>query len=304
MSNIILTGATGNTGRYFIKLLDRSKYRGKIIVLSRNEYKKKELNKKSNLDVHYIYCDINKINYLNKTKSLFKNSIFLHIAGINYSKKILKFCLSNKIKWLIAVHTSGRFSKYKSEARKYISIDKYLLKNRNKIGVTLLYPTMIYGTYKDGNIHKLVSALQRFFLFFPVVNKGSSLIQPVYFKDLSKAYFQIIKNQKKTYNKEYILAGKKAIKYIEVLNIISKFLRKKFFFININLSIILIFYKILHLLFNFKLFNYEMMQRMQENRNFSISPAINDFKYNPLEFKKGLKIAMKTDYTFKKNYYR
>jgi hypothetical protein len=47
-----------------------------------------------------------------------------------------------------------------------------------------------------------------------------------------------------------------------------------------------------------------MMQRMKENRNFSISPAINDFKYNPLEFQKGLKIAMKSDYTFKKNYYR
>ena len=35
LQNIILTGATGKTGQSFLKLLEKNRYRGKIIILTR-----------------------------------------------------------------------------------------------------------------------------------------------------------------------------------------------------------------------------------------------------------------------------
>lgn len=298
MHKLILTGSTGKTGKHFIKLLSRARYSGKIFIFKKilNE-KKYNKNKVKSLNIKYIKCDINKIHIIKKNVSLFKNSYFLHTAGINFSKKIIKFCKLNKVKWLITVHTSGKFSNYKSQSRQYIKIDNYLKKNRNNVGITILYPTMIYGTNNDGNISKLVSILKKFYFFLPVIGNGENLIQPVYFKDLSKAYLQILKNKTKTFNNEYVLAGKTPVKFIEVLKLISLNLNKSFYFIKIPINLILFINKIFNFLFKKFLLDNEMILRMQEDRHFSISPAQKDFKYRPLDFKRGLEISFKNEYS-------
>jgi hypothetical protein len=74
------------------------------------------------LDIKILHCDLNNIQKIINIH-FFKGSIFLHIAGINYSKKILRFCLLNKINWLISVHTSGKFSSYKPQSKYYLDTD-------------------------------------------------------------------------------------------------------------------------------------------------------------------------------------
>jgi len=286
--NIILTGATGKTGQSFLKLLEKYRYRGKIIILTR-KYNINNLLKRYYLDIKILHCDLNNIQKIINIH-FFKGSIFLHIAGINYSKKVLRFCLLNKINWLISVHTSGKFSLYKPQSKYYLDTDNFLKKYRGMIGVTLLYPTMIYGSYNDGNIHKLVTFLKKLFFFIPIIGKGENLIQPVFFEDLSDAYFKIIINKRKTFNKEYILAGKAPIKYIDAIQEILFLLKKKYIFIKIPLFLIIFFVNFLSLFTGRNSF-YWMILRIQENKIFSINEAKNDFNYNPYNFYDGIKLA-------------
>jgi nucleoside-diphosphate-sugar epimerase len=296
LQNIILTGATGKTGQSFLKLLEKNRYRGKIIILTR-KHNVNNLLKKYYLDIKILNCDLNNIQKIINTP-FFKGSIFLHIAGIDYSKKVLRFCLLNKINWLISVHTSGKFSKYKPQSKFYLDTDNFLKKYRGMIGVTLLYPTMIYGSYEDGNIHKLVKFLKKLLFFIPIIGKGQNLIQPVFFEDLSEAYFKIILNKRKTFNKEYILAGKAPIKYIDAIQEILFLLKKKYFFIKIPFFMIIFFVNFLSLFTGRNSF-YWMILRMKENKIFSINTAKNDFNYNPYNFYDGIKLAFNN--YFKKN---
>ena len=296
VQKIILTGATGKTGRHFLMLLEKYRYQGKVIVITRKN-SISNLFKKYHLDIKIINYDLNNIQNIIHVP-LFNDSIFLHIAGINYSKKVLRFCLLNNISWLISVHTSGKFSSYKPQSKYYLDTDNFLKKYRGKIGVTLLYPTMIYGSYDDGNIHRLVSFLKKLLYFVPVVGKGENLIQPVFFEDLADAYFKIIINKRKTFNKEYILAGKAPIKYIDAIQEILFLLKKKYFFIKIPFFLIIFFVNFLSL-FTGRNWFYWMILRMQENKIFSINEAKNDFNYNPYNFYDGIKLAFNN--YFKKN---
>jgi len=296
VQNIILTGATVKTGQSFLKLLEKKRYRGKIIILTR----KRNINilfKKYFLDIKILNCDLNNIHKVINIH-FFNESIFLHIAGINYSKKVLRFCLLNNINWLISVHTTGKFSSYKPQSKYYLDTDNFLKKYRGKIGVTLLYPTMIYGSYDDRNIHRLVSFLKKLLYFVPVVGKGENLIQPVFFEDLSDAFFKIIINKRKTFNKEYILAGKAPIKYIDAIQEILLLLKKKYFFIKIPFFMIIFFVNFLSIFVGKNSF-YWMLLRMKENKIFSINEAKNDFNYNPRNFYDGIKLAFNN--YFKKN---
>lgn len=299
VQNIILTGATGRTGtgQSFLKLLQKKRYRGKIIILTRKP-NIHILFKKYFLDIKILSCDLNNIHKVINIP-FFNESIFLHIAGINYSKKVLRFCLLNNISWLISVHTSGKFSSHNPQSKYYIDTDNFLKKYRSKIGVTLLYPTMIYGSYEDGNIHKLVKFLKKLLFFIPIIGKGKNLIQPVFFEDLSDAYFKIIINKRKTFNKEYILAGKAPIKYIDVIQEILLLLKKKyFFFIKIPFFMIIFFVNSLSI-FGRKNSFHLMLLRMKENKIFSINEAKNDFNYDPRNFYDGIKLAFNN--YFKKN---
>jgi hypothetical protein len=284
---IILSGASSKTGLFFLTILSKSKYRRRVFVIARNK-KSKSLFKNFNLDISFVESDLKKIK---SKKYLFpKNSIFLHVAGIPYSLAVLEFCIFNKIKKIISVHTSGIFSKHKPESKTYKIIDSTFKKKciAHKIFFATLYPTLIFGTSDDGNISRLIVSLKKFF-FFPIIGDGFNFFQPIYYKDLSKAFYLILENEEKTIkNKNYILSGKYPISYLEILKFIQlKTYSKNFFFhIPVRFSVCLIniaifFYK------SFPINKYQAL-RMLENRSFNHSAASLDFKFNPIGFKIGV----------------
>jgi len=291
---IILTGATSKTGDYFLSLLNKYQYKGLLIVLSR---KKINLYKFRNLKIKIFNCDLKDVQKVNNI-SYFKGAYFLHIAGINYSKNILRFCILNKVTWLILTHTTGKFSLRKPESAVYNKIDDYIKRFRFKLGITFIYPTMIYGTHNDGNIFKLVSFLKKLFFIIPLINNGKNLVQPVFYTDVATAFYKIILKKKKTFNKEYILAGREPISQKELFINILNLLNKKYFFIRIPFFLIFNIINIVSFFIGKNNF-YWFVLRINENRNFSIEKAINDFGYYPFNFKKGIELAFKN--YFKKN---
>lgn len=76
---------------------------------------------------------------------------------------------------------------------------------KHDIELTIIRPTMIYGTLKDGNISTFIKWFDKFRVF-PIVGNGKALLQPVHRKDLASAYYLIMKNLDKVKGKEHVVS--------------------------------------------------------------------------------------------------
>ncbi len=286
---LIIFGARGNTANYFLKILEKEKFEGEITVVSRDKNKNNYFNQ-FKLNFKILNGDIKETSFLEKC---FDNiDTVLNLANMENSPKIVEIGSKHKVKWFILVHSTMIFSKNKSKfILNRINIEKDLLK-KNK-NLTILRPTMIYGNKRDINISRLIKYLDKFKIF-PIFGNGKNLLQPVYVNDLSKSYFNVIKNKNVTFNKSYNLAGKNSIEYLKILKIIESALKKKIIFIRLPINISAILVKILNILFFGKFpINSSQVRRQGEDKIFSFDEATKDFNFNPIKIEEGLKLQIK-----------
>ena len=275
---ILLTGITGKSGKWFLRnlidndsCLNNENYR--VIVRATSNV---ELIDQSGLCIEKTFGDLNDERFLDNALKDIK--IVFHIAGIHTPLKVVNAAIKNKINWIVLVHTTGIYSKYKSASKGYISTEKGIEKiiRDSKISMTILRPTMIYGSINDRNIAIFISMVDKLRLF-PVINHAESPLQPVYEKDLGNAYYQVLLNEKITKGKNYILSGKSPIMLIDMLQTIGKLLGKSNLYISIPFPIAYLGSYVLYLI-SFKKIDYrERVQRMVEPRIFSHDNASCDF---------------------------
>jgi uncharacterized protein YbjT (DUF2867 family) len=287
---VLLTGITGKSGSWFLKRLIAEngnlkdlKFRAVV-----RDSSKIGSNENCGLKIEYVFGDLEDTSFVESTM---KNiSTVLHIAGIHTSLKVVQAAVNNNVERLILVHTTGIYSKYKSASSDYIETEnkiEEIISNR-KIDLTILRPTMIYGSIKDNNVIIFIKMVNKLKLF-PVVNHANYLLQPVYEKDLGEAYYKVLINAEKTKNKNYILSGKEPILLLDMLKLIGKYLGKKNRFISIPYPIAYTGAFLLFIITFGKVDYREKVQRLIESRNFSHSEAAMDFDYSPVSFEEGVK---------------
>ncbi|PTE26679.1 NAD-dependent epimerase/dehydratase family protein, partial [Staphylococcus equorum] len=180
---ILITGANGHSGKIFLNNIEnnRKNIYEEIHVVVRNS-SLDDFIERSPLNIIKHVGDIKDSDFVeNITKDI---DVILHIAGIQMSELIFYKAIENKINWIISIHTTGRYSKFKSASAEYIDIEDKLLKLRDKINITILRPTMIYGSSRDRNMNKLIKFIDRFPIY-PIFGNGNNLMQPVNAKDLA-----------------------------------------------------------------------------------------------------------------------
>ncbi len=294
---LLVTGITGRTGIYFIEELKKNNYKGKIRCIVR-ENSNLECIKKSGLDYEFAVGDLNDIKFL--IDSCKDVEEILHISSIKLSLNVLEAALKNNVKRIIYVHTTGIYSKFKMASKEYKEIEDKIIKiSKNKIQLTILRPTMIYGNINDNNIVKFIKMIDKMKIY-PMIAGGKCRIQPVNARDLGKAYYQVLNNPLTTKNKCYNLSGDKPITIYEMLKIIGKELNKKTIFVYTPMWASIMCAYILNITTFGKIDIIEKVLRMNENRDFSHKEATRDFKYKPMSFNEGLKIEV-AQYITEKN---
>ena len=151
---------------------------------------------------------------------------------------------------------------------------------------TILRPSMIYGTPDDRNYSKMLCFIKKrgFFVMF---GSGQNLIQPVFISDVADAVSLVLKN-KKTYKKTYEICGKKPLKYIDMLNIVSAGTRKKFKIIRLPLKISKAIIKSYCRIIPKSSLKPDMIERMEFDKAYSYEDAANDFGFSPMDFEQGI----------------
>jgi len=286
-NELLVIGASGHTAKFFFERLSKKNYQKKIKCLIRSHSQVDHL-KCYDLNLEFIYVDFDEIDSLKTSMKGVK--ILLNIAGINVSEKIVRAGTEVGVNWFICVHTTGRYSKFKSASAGYIEIEDRLLKNFSNL--TILRPTMIYGSSRDQNMYKLIQYIHEH-KFYPVFGNGKNLMSPVNAKDLGNAYYDVIQNKNATFGNQYNLSGKSDITYISILEEVASAMKKKVFFINLPIW----FCVVAVYLMNFVLrsrspVSVEQVLRMKEDKVFSWKDAYADFGYSPMSFKDGIRLEV------------
>lgn len=286
---LLVTGITGHSGRYFLNELAKNNYSGKIKCTIRKESNIKLL-EESILDIDLCVGNLNDLSFINNIIHDVKT--VLHIYNIHYSIEIVKAAIHNGVERVILVHTTGIYSNYKSASEEYKRIESEVIKiAENKIDLTILRPTMIYGDICDRNISKFIKLIDKNKII-PLINRGKSSIQPVNARDLGKAYYDVLVNPKETINKQFDLSGEKPISIKDTLKIISVNMNKKTIYIPVHLKFSILLAYLIKIFTLRKVDIVEKVQRMGEDRAYSHELAKQCFNYNPIAFEEGIKLEI------------
>ena len=289
---LAITGITGKSGRVFAAYLTknadriREMFPGGIKLFLHNK-RESDKNILREFDPEIVYGDLNDNLFL--SRQLEGVDTVVHIAGIHWSREIATAAGNNYIRRMIMVHTTGIYSKYKEAGEEYRNIDEYVYQvcKGKDIILTILRPTMIYGTISDGNVAKFIKMVD-LFPIMPVVNNAEYELQPVHFEDLGKAYYDVLVNEEITGGHDYILSGGEEIMLKDMFNEMGAYLAKRMRYLSVPFPIAYGGAWLVYLASIKKIDFREKVQRLCEPRVYPHEEATRDFGYSPRTFRKGI----------------
>jgi len=290
---LVITGSTGKkSGGYFAQILGlnygkvQSMFSDGIRAVVRKTSNTKELDQYIP-SIKKFYGDLTDKDIL---KEAFTDAdTIVHIAGIHWSREVVEVAANCHVRRLILVHTTGIYSKYKEAGEEYRQIDEFVYETckKNHIILTILRPTMIYGNVYDNNVIVFIKMVDKLPIML-VVDGARYELQPVHYKDLGEAYYQVLMNEEATANKDFNLSGGEPIFLRDMFIEIGKNLGKKVTFVSCPFSIAYAGAWIVYLLTLGKFDFRERVQRLCEPRVFTHEPATLAFGYKPRNFKVGI----------------
>ncbi len=289
---LAITGITGKSGRAFAYQMEKNSetvkemFPGGIRLLLHTE-RTKDADILPSFETERMYGDLEDERFLQE--SLLGVDTIVHIAGIHWSRQVTTAAAGNFVRRMIVVHTTGIYSKYKEAGEEYRNIDDfvYMMCRSKNIILTILRPTMIYGTISDRNVASFIRMVDRL-PFMPVVNNAEYELQPVHYKDLGKAYYDVLVSEKVTGGHDYILSGGEEILLRDMLIEIGAYLSKKMTFVSVPFPIAYGGAWLVYLLSLKKIDYREKVQRLCEPRVYPHEEASRDFGYDPRTFRSAI----------------
>lgn len=283
--NLFLTGATGLTGSLFLKRLAAVNPRAEVDCLVRQTSDRTSI-ENLNLNLRYHLGDSTSSSTWEKILVQYSPETIIHIASIRHIPVILQSLKKvGKTPRLIIIGTTGVYSQYNQYSAIYRQIETQLAQYLGSY--CLLRPTMIYGSSKDKNIHKLIKFCDRYGFFF-VFGLGKCLLQPIHADDIAVVLLAIL--QKNNLQGEYNLSGGSVVTFQELLTLVGKLLNKPVRQIPLPLKLGIWSATILEQILGKRSpVRREQILRLQEDKAYSYDAAKKDLGFSPRSLEVGLR---------------
>ena len=148
---------------------------------------------------------------------------FLHVAGIEHSPAVVGAARRAGVGRLVVVGSTSAHSAYAFRSGPKLEMEKVV--RSSGLPWTIVRPTMIYGSERDRNIHRLLRFLDRW-PFFPMFGPGTNLWQPVYHEDCARAILETLKHPE-TVHQSYDLPGANPLTYLDLVKTAATALGQK-----------------------------------------------------------------------------
>ena len=293
MNKLLINGTTGLTGYECLRILIQNKGFNFKQVLATTHVSTAKLQSSSTygLDLIHQKCNASSQADWEITLRDYRPNCIVLISNIRHSIPLLRAINSlnstsqeSYSPKLIVVGTTGVFSTVKDYSEEYKSIELALKSYNGKL--VLLRPSMIYGSNRDKNLHKVIKFIKTFG-FYPIFGNGKSLMQPVHYKDLAGVIINALQNENLTGS--YNIPGKYPITYTRLVQSCFTALQMKPRIVYIPSWLILGIIKIVPRQFIRLLpVTKEQVLRLNEDKSFDYSKTIKDLNYQPKSFKTGI----------------
>ena len=273
---ILLTGATGYTGRFLLRRLAAGTVPFRCIVRPSSD--RGELNA---LGVEYHMGDLEVPDSVRPAFVGVKK--VLHLAHIRYAKTIVE-CIDDTVEHLVMVSSLRRFSAVPSPSvEETINGEAHAASAR--IPCTLLRPAMIYGP-GDRNISRIAAYLRRR-AWIPVFGNGEYLQQPVYVEDVVNVLLAVLERPWAG-GRSYAIAGAEALTYNCLIDRVGEAVGVRPRKMRIPLKTALAGLWLAKRIGVSPSIDAEQIRRLSEHKVYSIAAAQADLDYTPLTFASGL----------------
>ncbi len=210
----------------------------------------------------------------------------VRLEYVPFVKNFLETALKYGLKRIVFISstttmlpTENKFKTLKLESEELI--------RKSGINYTILRPTMIYGGEEDNNFYKMLNFIKRKG-FFVIFGSGKNLIQPVHVEDVADAIFKVL-DDPVAYNRTYVICGKEALQYNEMLQTVRNLLGRNFRIIKLPIGASKFAVNIYKKIIRKSDFNSDQIERMKIDKAYSYEDAAKDFKFSPMSFKDGIK---------------
>jgi nucleoside-diphosphate-sugar epimerase len=205
--------------------------------------------------------------------------------GFGHADSILRATQNAGINRAIFISTSAIFTQLNAKSKTVRKDAEHAIETSG-LRYTILRPTMIYGSPRDQNMWQLIRFM-RYSPIIPVLGDGNHLQQPIYVENVALAILGCLKSDS-TIGKCYNIAGKYPLTYNEVIDTITRQMKKRVWKLHISskpVVSLLRFFERMQVPFPIKA---EQVLRLNEDKSFSYEEAKRDFGFSPLPFEEGL----------------
>ncbi len=211
-------------------------------------------------------------------------------VNVGGAKRLVKACEAQGCARLINVSTqSAGIARKGLYARTKLQAEEVF--NKSRLRVTNLRPSLVYGEEEGGVFSTVLGFVQRLPVV-PVLGDGRWLSAPIHVDDVSRAIIACIDNDR-TVGTTYLIGGPEIISFDELINrmCIATGVRRRKLHIPFWLSLWAA--RILKALWPKCPITVSNVLGSNQNVELDIEPARRDFGFKPLEFERGLALALR-----------
>ena len=280
--NVLLTGATGLLGGAVLDVLLAEGHAVRCLVREGSP-------NASRLDagrVEVVRGDAGSAEDLRR--ALPGTDALLHVAGIEYAPSVVEAARRADVPRLVVVGSTSAHSAYDFRSGPKREMEE--LVRGSGLAWTISRPTMIYGSERDKNVHRLLRFLDRS-PAFPMFGPGTNLWQPVYHEDCAKGVYESLVRPA-AINRTYDLPGAEPMTYEELVKTAAGALGKKRRIVRLPLEPIrrtLLLAETLRLPLPVK---SEQVLRLREDKAYPYDKARGELGYTPRPFEEGIALEV------------
>jgi uncharacterized protein YbjT (DUF2867 family) len=137
----------------------------------------------------------------------------LHVAGIEYAPAVVEAARRAGVERVVVVGSTSAHSSYEFRAGPKLRMEEVV--RESGLSWTIVRPSMIYGSERDRNVHRLLRFLDRSPVF-PIFGPGTNLWQPVYHEDCASGVLETLKRPASVH-RSYDLPGAEPLTYLDMV---------------------------------------------------------------------------------------
>lgn len=283
---IFIAGATSELGNRVADGLVNNFGAGRISCLVRDTSAPEAVAFLDRLGVKLVTGDVLKPETM--APHLDHQTLYIDMTHPKYYAQTIEPITNAGVQRVIFITTTGLFSQYNQCSGVYVEGEERI--RQSGLTYTIMRPSMIYGTFRDRNMTRLLRYLNTYPLF-PVFGDGSALMQPVYVQDLADGICAAVNREEISRSKEYNLCGPKPMPYIDLIRTACAALGRRVRIIHVPYRAALSMVTAASLLPVFPI-SREQVMRLVEDKCFDISLAEKELDYRPRWFVDGIRLEI------------